>query len=326
MPRWTACLSAILTALAVLAGLLPAQAQDYPNRTITLVVPFPPGGSTTIVARIIADRLSETLGQSVVVDNRGGAGGTIATRAVSKTSPDGYTILLGYTGTLAIAPNVQANAGYDPRKDFAAIGRIGAAPSVLVVHPSVPAKTMAELVKLIKESKTSMAYASPGAGTLNHLAAEIFAHAAEVKMTHIPYKGSGPAMNDLLGNHVSMMFVPIPVARGNVASGKLRALAVTSLTRSPLMPDVPTVAEAALPGFEVGLRYGLVAPAGTPRAIIDKLNKELRAALATEIVQKRLANEGAIPLPSTPEEYAKDIDDEEKRYAGLVKSIGLKPK
>jgi tripartite-type tricarboxylate transporter receptor subunit TctC len=326
MTRWTACLSAILTGLAVLAGLPPAQAQDYPNRTITLVVPFPPGGSTTIVARIIADRLSETLGQSVVVDNRGGAGGTIATRAVSKTAPDGYTILLGYTGTLAIAPNIQANAGYDPRKDFAAIGRIGAAPSVLVVHPSVPAKTIGELVKLIKESKTPMTYASPGAGTVNHLAAEIFSHAAEVKMTHIPYKGSGPAMNDLLGNHVPMMFVPIPVARGNVASGKLRALAVTSLKRSPLMPDVPTVAEAALPGFEVGLRYGLVAPAGTPRPIIDKLNKELRAALATEIVQKRLANEGAIPLPSSPEEYAKDIDDEEKRYANLVKSIGLKAK
>ena len=326
MARWISCISAILTALAVLAGLPPAHAQDYPTRTITLVVPFPPGGSTTIVARIIADRLSETLGQSVVVDNRGGAGGTIATRAVSKMAPDGYTILLGYTGTLAIAPNVQANAGYDPRKDFAAIGRIGAAPSVLVVHPSVPAKTMGELVKLIKDSKTPVAYASPGAGTLNHLAAEIFAHAAEVKMTHIPYKGSGPAMNDLLGNHVSMMFVPIPVARGSVASGKLRALAVTSLKRSPLMPDVPTVAEAALPGFEVGLRYGLVAPAGTPRAIIDKLNKELRAALATEIVQKRLANEGAIPLPSSPEEYAKDIDEEEKRYAGLVKSIGLKPR
>jgi tripartite-type tricarboxylate transporter receptor subunit TctC len=310
----------------MLAGLPPAQAQDYPNRTITLVVPFPPGGSTTIVARIIADKLSETLGQSVVVDNRGGAGGTIATRAVSKTAPDGYTILLGYTGTLAIAPHVQANAGYDARKDFAAIGRIGAAPSVLVVHPSLPANNLRELVKLIKDSKTPMTYASPGAGTVNHLAAEIFSHAAEVKMTHIPYKGSGPAMNDLLGNHVPMMFVPIPVARGNVASGKLRALAVTSLTRSPLMPDVPTVAEAALPGFEVGLRYGLVAPAGTPRPIIDKLNKELRAALATEIVQKRLANEGAIPLPSSPEEYAKDIDDEEKRYANLVKAIGLKAK
>jgi tripartite-type tricarboxylate transporter receptor subunit TctC len=324
MPRLVWCAVALILALA--GAFVPAAAQDYPSRTITLVVPFPPGGSTTIVARIIAERLSETLGQTVVVDNRGGAGGTVATRAVAKTAPDGYTILLGYTGTLAIGPNLQANAGYDPRKDFAPIGRIGAAPSVLVVHPSVPAKSVNELRKLIIDRPTPFQYGSPGVGTVNHLAAELFAHAAEVKMTHIPYKGSGPAMNDLLGNHISMMFVPIPVAHGNIVAGKLRALAVTGLQRSSLMPDVPTVAESGLPGFEVALRYGLVAPAGTPAAIIEKLNKELRDALATDIVRKRLATEGAAPLPSSPQEYAADIDAEEKRYSALVKSIGLEAK
>ena len=253
----------LLAGAAVTA--LTASAQDYPNRPITLVVPFPPGGRTTIVARIVADKMSEALGQSIVIDNRGGAGGTVGSRAVSKSAPDGYTILLGYTGTLAIGPTLYGNVGYDPRKDFEPIGRIGTAPNTLVVHPSTPVHSVAELIAYAK--------ANPGKlelrlGRHRHAsatsAANISPTAAGVKLTHIPYKGTGPAIIDLLGGHIPMAFAPVPATHENAQSGKLRMLAVTSAARSTLLPDVPTIAEAALPGFEAVLRYGLVAPPGTP--------------------------------------------------------------
>jgi tripartite-type tricarboxylate transporter receptor subunit TctC len=315
---------AMLACLALSGALSPVTAQDYPSRPVTLVVPFPPGGSTTVMARNVADQLSKLLGQQIVVDNRGGAGGTIGTRSVAKAAPDGYTILLGYTGTFYIAPSLYANPGYDPRKDFAPIGMIGTAPSVLLVHPSVAAKSVAELIALARKSPTPLTYGSPGVGTANHLAAELFASAAEVKLAHIPYKGSGPVMNDLVGGHIPMSFVPIPAAIGNIQGGKLRGLAVTSPKRSALLPDLPTVQEAGLPGFDVALRYGLAAPAGTPPAIIEKLNKALNAALASDEVKKRLATEGAEALPGTPADYAADIDKEEKNWAVVVKKLGLK--
>ena len=314
---------AALAGLALAGAMSPTAAQDYPNRPITLVVPFPPGGSTTVMARNVADQLSALLGQQIVVDNRGGAGGTIGTRAVAKAAPDGYTIGLGYTGTLYIAPGLYANPGYDPRKDFEPIGLIGTAPSVLLVHPSVPAKTVSEFIDYAKKSPTPLTYGSPGAGTANHLAAELFAHAAGIKLTHVPYKGSGPAMNDLIGGHIPMSFAPIPAAIGNVQGGKLRGLAVTSPKRSSLLPELPAVAET-LPGFEVALRYGLIAPAGTPKPIIEKLNKALNDALASAEVKKRLATEGAEALSGTPADYAADIDKEEKKWSALVKGLGLK--
>jgi tripartite-type tricarboxylate transporter receptor subunit TctC len=317
--------AAILIA-TLAAPAAPAVAQTYPSRPVTLIVPFPPGGSTTIVARIIGEKMSETLGQTVVVDNRGGAGGTVGTRAAAKSAPDGYTILLSYTGTMAIGPNVHAAAGYDPRKDFAPIGRIGATPMVLVVHPSVKAKSVAELIKLIKNDPVPFQFGSAGVSTVGHLAGELFAHVAKVKLAHIPYKGSGPMMTDLLGGHIKMSFTNVPVAHGNVSAGKLRALAVASAKRSRMMPDVPTAAESGLPGYEAGLLYGLAAPAGTPRPIIERLNKELRAALASPDVLKRLATEGADALPSTPQEYAADIDREELAWSKLLKSIGLTAK
>src|SRR3972149_1273837 len=202
-------------ALLALVGALEARAQDYPNRPITLIVPFPPGGSTTVMARNVADKLAVVLGQQIVVDNRGGAGGTLGTRAVAKAAPDGYTIGLGYTGTLSIAPSLNANAGYDPRKDFAPIGMIGTAPSVMLVHPSVPAKTVAEFIAYAKKASPPLTYGSPGAGTVNHLSSEMLASAAGIKLTHVPYKGSGPVMNDLIGGHIPMGFAPIPVALGN---------------------------------------------------------------------------------------------------------------
>ncbi|MGA8962058.1 MAG: tripartite tricarboxylate transporter substrate-binding protein, partial [Pseudolabrys sp.] len=214
-----------------------AGADDYPTRPITLIVPFPPGGSTTVMARNVADKMSATLGQPVVVENRGGAGGTIGTRSVAKAAPDGYTILLSYTATMAIAPSMNVNAGYDPRKDFVPIGMIGFAPNVLVVHPSLPARSVAELIAYAKAAPAPVQYGSPGVGTVNHLAGEYLASETGVKLQHVPYKGNGPAMGDLLGGHIPMMFVPIPVALGNVKAGTLRGLAITTAKRSGLLPD-----------------------------------------------------------------------------------------
>jgi tripartite-type tricarboxylate transporter receptor subunit TctC len=305
-------------------GAVAASAQDYPNRPITLVVPFPPGGSTTIVARIVADRMSEALGQSIIIDNRGGAGGTVGSRAVAKSPADGYTILLGYTGTLAIGPTLYGNAGYDPRADFAPIGRIGTAPNTLVVHPSLPVHSVAELIAYAKANPGKINYGSAGIGTVSHVCGEYFATAAGVRITHIPYKGTGPAIIDLLGGHIPMAFAPVPATHENARTGKLRMLAVTSAVRSTLLPDVPTIAEAALPGFEAVLRYGLVAPPGTPRAIVDKLNAALNNALASEEVRARLAIDGAEPLPSTPAQYADDIDREETQWSKVVKASGAK--
>jgi tripartite-type tricarboxylate transporter receptor subunit TctC len=311
----------LLSAAAVLGS---AHAQEYPTRPITLIVPFPPGGSTSVVARIVAERLSATLGQQVIVDNRGGAGGTIAARAFVSAPPDGYTLFLGYTGTIAIAPSMYPNAGFDPRKDFAPIGRIGSAPAVLVVHPSFPVRSIAELIALAKEKPGSVNFGSAGVGSLTHIAAELFASMAGVKLMHIPYKGSGPVLSDLLGGHIPMSFTPIPVAHGPVAAGMLLALAVTSAKRTTLLPEVPTVAETGLAGYEAVLRYGLLAPKGTPRPIVERLNRELRAALQSEEVLRRLATEGAEPLPSTPEEYAADIDQEEAKWSAIVKAAGIK--
>jgi tripartite-type tricarboxylate transporter receptor subunit TctC len=320
--RCTAVAAIALMAIAI--GGASASAQPASSRPITLVVPFPPGGSATIIARIIADKLADALGQQIVVDNRGGAGGSIAARQVAKSAPDGSTILLAFTGTLAISPVIFPNVGYDPRKDFAAIGLVGMAPSVLAVNPALGVHSVNELIKVAKASPGKIQFGSPGIGTTNHLAGELFASMAEVKLAHIPYKGTGPAITDLLGGHIAMMFAPIPAAHGNVSAGLLRALGVTSLKRSSLLPDVPTVAEAGLPGFEVAQRSALLAPAGTPRAVIERLNKELNAVLATDEIRKRLALEGGEPIPGPPEAYAADIEREEARWSKLVTAIGLK--
>ena len=314
-------------ALAILlacATPMAASAQDYPSRPIVLVSPFPPGGSVSLVARIVADKMSETLGQSIVVENRGGAGGTIGARYVAKSPADGYTLLLGYTGTLAIGPSLYANAGFEPRKDFAAIGRIGSAPTMAVVHPSLPVHSIPELIAYAKANPGKINFGSAGIGTVGQLAGELLDTMAGIKLTHVPYKGTGPAITDLLGGHIQLMFTLIPTGHGQVESGLLRALAVTSAQRSSLLPDLPTVAESGLPGYEAGLRYGLVAPAATPRPIVERLNKELRLALMADDVRQRLAADGAEVLPSTPEEYAADIDREEATWSKVVNALGLK--
>ncbi len=301
-------------------------AAGYPEKPITLIVPFPPGGSTTVVARSVSDKMADTLGQSIVVENRGGAGGTIGTRSAAKAAPDGYTIVLSYTGTFAIGPAMYADPGYDPPKSFVPIGMIGAAPSVLVVHPSLPVHSVKELIEFAKKEPQPLQYGSPGLGTVNHLAGELFASEAGIKLAHIPYKGNGPALTDLLGGHIKMMFVPIPVAIGNVNSGNIRALGTSSAKRSSLLPDLATVAEQGVPGFDVALRYGFAAPAGTPQPIIDQLNKMLNGALALDEVKKRLATDGVDVLPGTPQEYAADLDRDEKKWGALVRKLGLKAK
>ncbi|HEY5131731.1 MAG TPA: tripartite tricarboxylate transporter substrate binding protein [Bradyrhizobium sp.] len=305
------------------AALVEAQAQNFPSRTITLVIPFAPGGSNSIVGRVIADKMGQLLGEKVVVDNRPGAGGTVGTRAVARSDPDGYTILLSFTGTLAIAPSLYRNPGYDPRKDFAPIGLIGNAPNSLVVHPSFPAKSVAELVAYAKANPGKVNFGSAGAGTVSHITGEYFAHSAGITLVHIPYKGTGPALTDLLGGHIPMAFAPIPASHANVSGGMLRALAVTSTTRSSLLPEVPTIAESGLPGFDASLYYGLVAPAGTPRPVIDKLNKTLQDALGSTEVKKQLGLDGTEITPGTPEDYAAFIDKDEKKWSQLVKASGV---
>ena len=300
-----------------------ASAQDYPTKPITLVVPFPAGGGNDALARLVAEKMSRALGQQVVVENRGGAGGTIATRAVAKTVPDGYTILLSYTGTLAINPSLYPNAGYDPRKDFAPIGLIGSLPSVLVVHPSLPVHSVAELIAYAKANPGKVNYAFVP-GTVGHIATELFAKTAGIELTKIPYKGNGDALGNLIGGHVSMMVLAIVPIIGNVKAGTLRALAVTSGERSALLPDVPPIADSGLPGFAAVIRYGLAAPPGTPRPIIDRLNKELRAALAADDLRAKLAADGAVAEPGSPEDYAAAIDADEKKWAPIVKSLNLK--
>jgi tripartite-type tricarboxylate transporter receptor subunit TctC len=310
-----------LVAALVLAS--PAPAQDYPARPITLVVPFPAGGGNDARARIVAEKMSKPLGQQVVVENRAGAGSTIGTCAVAKAAPDGYTILLSYTGTLAINPSLYANAGYDPRKDFAPIGLIGYLPSVLVVHPSLPVRNTGELIAYAKVNRGKVNYAFVPS-TVGHITAELFARGAGIELTNIPYKGNGNALGDLLGGHVSMMFISMLPIIGNVKAGTLCALAVTSAERSALLPDVPPISESGLPGFSAITHYGLAAPSATPRAIVERLNKELQAALALDDVRAKLAVDGVVPLPGPPGAYAAVIDAEEKSWGSTVKSLNLK--
>jgi len=318
----------IVTAIAAALATLSASgvlAQTYPNRPITLVVPFPPGGSTGIVARVLADKMSETLGQPVVIDNRGGAGGLTGGRSVAKSPPDGYTLLATSTGTMAIGPSLYPNSGFDPRKDFAPVGRIGTGFNALVLHQGVPARSVIELIAYAKQNPGKLSVGSAGGGTLSHLSAELFAGLAGIKLQHVPYRGNGPAFTDLLGGHIQMQFVPIVQAHTNIAGGQVRALGVTSATRSRLFPELPTVAESGLPGYEAVQQYGIVAPAGTPRPIIDRLNTAIRAALDTDEVRARLANDGAEPIPSTPEQHAVLLEQEQAKWAKLANDIGLKP-
>ncbi|MCC6886996.1 MAG: tripartite tricarboxylate transporter substrate binding protein [Hyphomicrobiales bacterium] len=319
--RRPATLAAMMCALAVVALIAGARAQDYPTKPITLIVPFTPGGSTSVIARALSDRLSEQIKQPIVIDNRGGAGSTIGARAVARSAPDGATILLGTNATLTIALYLTRNAGYE-RKDLASVGFIGAVPNVVAVHPKFPARSIAELIAQARHK--TIEYGSPGIGTVNHLSGELLAHTAGLRLVHVPYRGAMPALSDLLGGHIPLLFSAVPNVHGHIGAGTVRPLAVTGAKRSPLLPDVPTVAESGLPGFEATLGYGLLVAAGTPRPIIERLNRELRVALENEAVRKLLLQEGVEPLATTPEEFTAMIDREEPKWLGLIKQIGLK--
>jgi tripartite-type tricarboxylate transporter receptor subunit TctC len=316
---------AALAAGLMLAGVVaPALAQDYPSRPITLVVPYAAGGGNDVMARIVAEKMSRTLGQQIVVENRPGAGGSVATRQVAKAAPDGYTLVIGGTGTLAVNPTLYANIGYDPRKDFAPVGLIGTSALIVLVHPGLAAHSVQELIALAKQDPGKLNYASAGVGSGIHLGTVLFETMAGIKLTHVPYRGTGPALTDLIGGHVAIYFSSLPSAIGITRDHKVRALAVTGAKRSEVFPDVPTVAEAALPGYEAVLHYGIVAPAGTPRPIVDKLNAALREALAAPDTKDRMAKDGTEPLPSSPDDYAADIDREETKWSAVVKASGAK--
>jgi tripartite-type tricarboxylate transporter receptor subunit TctC len=315
------CLIGLLLAVGLGCA---AAGQDYPTRPITLIVPYPPGGGVDAMARIVGEKLSITLGQQVVVDNRGGGSGNIGTRAAARAAADGYTLLLGHTGTISINPSLYANAGYDPRKDFSGIGLIASMPVALIAHPAFPAKSVADLIALAKRDPGKLNIGTSAIGTGGYLCAELFKSMAGVDLQIVPYKGTAPLMNDLVGGHIPVAFGVLPPAISNIEAGNLRALAVTSLIRFSLLPNVPTVAEAGLPGFEAVLHYGLLAPKGTPAPVVARLNTALRALVSTDEVRQRIATEGGDPLMSSPAEYDADIDREATKWAGVISRLGLK--
>jgi tripartite-type tricarboxylate transporter receptor subunit TctC len=311
----------LILLLIALPAIAPAAAQDYPTRTITLIVPFPAGGGVDAMGRIVAERLTAALGQQVIIDNRGGAAGVIGTRAAAKTAPDGYTLVMSTSGT-TINPSLHANPGYAPLEDFVPIGLVAETPIVLMAHPSFPPRTVAELIAYAKTNKLDAG--TPPPGTENYLAAELFKAASGIDMTIVSYKGTGPLTNDLVGGHIPLAFNTLPPALGNLQAGTLRAIAVAGRTRSSLLPEVPTVAESGLPDFEAVVRYGLLAPAGTPRPIVERLNKELRAIASSADARKSLAAQGGDPLSNSPEEYAAEIERGQAKWAVLIKKLGLR--
>jgi tripartite-type tricarboxylate transporter receptor subunit TctC len=322
MRTWTKTLLFLLCAAA--AAPFPAHAQDYPTRPITLVVPFPAGGGVDSMGRIVADQLTLASGQQVVVENRGGAAGVIGTRGAAKAAPDGYTLVMSTSGTTTINPSLYANPGYDPLKDFVPIGLVAATPIVVMTHPSLPAASLAELIALAKAEPGKLDIGTPPPGTENYLAAELFKAATGVEMTIVAYKGTGPLTNDLVGGHVRVGFNTIAPALGQIQSGHLRAIAVAGRTRSRLLPDVPTFIESGLPEFEAVVRYGLLAPAGTPRPIIERISAELRAMVDSDTTGKRIVAAGAEPLATTPEDYAADIARDQAKWSTLIRKLGLR--
>ena len=312
-------LAVVLLCASALAG-----AQGYPAKPIHLIVPFPPGGGNDTVARAIAQQAGPELGQPLVIDNRPGAGGSVGAELAAKAAPDGYTLFLAGVGSHAVNPNLHRHLPYDAVKDFTPITLIASAPSVLVVNPSVPARSVAEFTAYAKANPGKLNYASNGNGSAAQLAAAMYEWMAGVKMVHVPYKGIAPAMTDLLGGEVQLMFGTIVALVPHIQAGKLRALAVTSRKRSSLLTEIPTLAESGMPDYEAGSWYGILAPAGTARDIVDKLNGAVVKAIRQPEVAKRLVQEGAEPIGSTPEEFGAHIKSEIARVARLVQEAGIK--
>ena len=298
--------------------------QDYPSRPIRMIVPFPAGGTADMLARQIGQTMGEALRQQVVIENRTGAGGNIGADLAAKAKPDGYTLLMGTVSTHAINPNLYPNMPYDPVKDFAPVALVARMPNLLVLHPSVPASNVAELIALAKARPGALAFASAGNGTTQHLAGELFKKMAGVDMIHVPYKGNAPAVTDLVGGQVQVMFDNIPVSLQQVRAGKLRALAVTGPARSPVLPQLPTVAEAALPGYNITSWFGLYAPSGTSPQIIERLNRETNKALASVPIHRRLTDQGIEPAGGTPGQFAEFMRTELVKWGKIVRESGAR--
>ena len=296
-----------------------AQTALFPTRTVTLVVPFPPGGGTDTGARLIAQKLSAKWGQQVIVDNKGGAAGQIGADMVAKAKPDGYTILMGNIGTQAINPSLYPRMAYDPDKAFAPISLVAELPLAMMVNPAVPAKTAQEFITLARSQPGRMSYSSSGAGGAPHLAAEMFKLGSGTFILHVPYRGGGPAISDLLAGHVQLSFMTVLEASGHIKAGKLRALAVTSDKRVSALPEVPALAEGALPGFNSISWIGLLAPAATPREIVEKISADVRELLAGDEVKNRITELGGVPRGNTPAQFVQMIDSDRKRYAEIIK-------
>jgi tripartite-type tricarboxylate transporter receptor subunit TctC len=297
-----------------------AWAQNYPAKPITLVIPFPPGGGTDTGGRILAEQLSKKWGQPVVVENKGGAAGQIGADMVAKAKPDGYTLLLGNIGTQAINPSLYPKMPYDPDTAFAPISLVAELPLAMMVNPSVPAKTANEFIALAKSKPGQFSYSSAGPGGAPHLAAEMFKDQTGTFILHVPYRGGGPAIADLLAGHVQLSFMTVLEASGHIKAGKLRALAVTGDKRVSALPDVPALNEQVLPGFNAISWLGLLAPAGTPPALVEKISSDVRAIMAEDAVKARFINLGGVPHANTPAEFVKMIADDRQRYAKIIRS------
>lgn len=323
------CLAALGLAGLAAAGNTLAQnpstspAQVYPARPLRMIVPFPPGGSNDILGRTLALKLAEALKQQVIVENRGGAGGSIGAEAAAKSPADGYTILIGHVGTLAVNAGLYPKLGYDPLKSFAPITLIANVPNVLVVHPSVPVNTAAELVVHARANPGKLFYSSGGNGSAAHITMEYFKLQTRVDIVHVPYKGTGPSVTDLIAGQVSMTITGIPPVISHIRAGKLRALGVSSLQRVDALPQTPTISESGVKGFDAVQWYGIVAPAGTPREIVMKLNADIRGIMQSPEMRERLNTEGAIATTSTPEEFAAHIRSEIARWGAVIKRAGI---
>ena len=315
----------LLAAAAVLGLAQPAAADTYPSRAVRFVVPFTPGGSTDILARVVSQKLSEALGQQFVVDNRPGAGGTVGSEIVARAPADGYTLMMGHIGTLAVNPGLYQKLSYDPIRSFQPITLVAIVANVLAVHPSVPAENARQLIEYAKANPGKLTFGSGGNGSAAHIAMAAFMYASGTEMLHVPYRGTGPMVNDLLAGQISLTMTGGPAVLPTVRAGKLRALGVSSARPISAAPDLPTLAEAAgLPGFDATQWYGVVAPAGLPRDITDRLNAEIRKALTAPEVKERLAAEGADAAPGTPEELGRFIEAEMSRWGDLIRKTNLK--
>jgi tripartite-type tricarboxylate transporter receptor subunit TctC len=314
----------ILIAVVAFAAALPAAAQSYPQRPVRFVVPYAPGGSTDTLARSMGSRMSELLGQQVVVDNRPGANGDIGMAIVARAPADGYSIVLGYIANLAIGPSLYEKMPYDPVKDFAPITQVAGAPNIFVLHPSLPAKTFKEFLAYAKANPKKVSFASAGVASVGHLTGELLNELAGTDMQHIPYRGSGQAVTDLLGGHIKVMISGMSSTLAHVRSGKLVAIAVTSAKRSPSAPEVPTIGET-FPGVEASAWYGVLAPAGTPKPVVARLNADIHKSLQDPAVEKRLASVGFEITYGTPEQFADYIKSEIRKWAKVVKASGAKP-